>query len=121
MKSAGRILLLMFLCLLGGQLQSAPAPVRLTEKETATLRVGELAVLRIPSDRRYTYRANVGPAGAWREVLTIVRQSRQQVTFRAMAAGKGVIILAPETREGECISCATRHYLVEVVAPHPRN
>src|SRR5262245_25095102 len=121
MKSAARILLVLFGCLLSNQVQSAPSPAQLTEQQTATLSVGELAVLRIPLDRPYTYSANVGPAGAWRDVLTIVRRSKQQVTFRATATGKGVIILTPKARKGECISCATRHYLVEVVSPRRPN
>lgn len=121
MKAAARILLVTYGCLLPSQAQSAArAPTRLTTKQTTTLRVGELAVLSVPSDRRYTYSAD-GPNGDWRDVLTVVRRSKRQMTFRATATGKGVIILSPDVLVGGCVSCATHHYFVEVVSsrkPH---
>src|SRR5262245_50752618 len=100
-KTTACVLLVMFCCLPSSQAQSAATPTRLTVERTTTLRVGELAVLRIPVDRRYTYRGNSGPDGAWRDVLRVVRRSKQQVTFRATATGKGVIILSPDTQDGE--------------------
>jgi hypothetical protein len=81
-------------------------------ENTTTLRVGEVAVLHIPSDRRYLPSAN----GAWRDVLALVEQSGRDVTFRADRQGLGVIVISPDVREGECVSCATLHYFVKVVS-----
>ncbi len=80
-------------------------------EETTTLRVGELAVLHIPSDSRYSHS---GTGGAWRDVLALVRHSKHNVTFRAVRPGLGVIIISPDVPNGECISCATLHYFVNV-------
>jgi hypothetical protein len=81
-------------------------------ENTTTLQVGEVAVLHIPSDRRYLHAAN----GAWRDVLALVEQSERDVTFRAVHPGSGVIIISPDVPDGECISCATLHYFVKVVS-----
>jgi len=86
-------------------------------EQTTTLHVGELAVIHIPSGRRYLNSAGgEGPNGAWRDVLALIRRSRRDVTFRAVRAGKGVIILSPDVPNEECISCATIHYFIEVVS-----
>jgi hypothetical protein len=81
-------------------------------ENTTTLRVGEVAVLHVPSDRRYLHSVN----GAWRDVLALVKQSERDVTFRAAREGSGVIIISPDVPDGECISCATLHYFVKVVS-----
>jgi hypothetical protein len=119
-QTTTRMLVVAVGCLLSIQAHGAPSSVRLTEGQTTFLRVGELAVLRIPTDRRYTYRPKLGPDGAWREVLTAVRRSRREVLFRATAAGRGVVLLTPDVPRGECISCVTRRYFVEV-APSRRS
>jgi hypothetical protein len=78
-------------------------------------------VLHIPSDTRFLgevpsrrYQNSVN--GAWLDVLALVKQSGRDVTFRAVHQGPGVIIISPDARDGECISCATRHYFVKVVS-----
>ena len=81
-------------------------------EQKTTLHVGELAVLQIPSDRRYLRSAN----GAWRDVLALVKRSGRQVTFRAVRPGRGVIIISPDVPNGDCVSCATLHYFIEVVS-----
>jgi hypothetical protein len=81
-------------------------------ENTTTLRVGQAAVLHIPSDRRYLPSIN----GAWQDVLALVHQSGRDVTFRAVQPGSGVIILSPDVATGECISCATLHYFIKVVS-----
>jgi hypothetical protein len=80
-------------------------------EQKTTLHVGELAVLHIPSGRRYLPLAN----GA-RDVLALVERSGRDVTFRAIRPGKGVIIISPDVPNGECISCATLHYFIEVAS-----
>ena len=91
---------------------SAEKPITLIQETRTTLKVGELAVLQVPQDRRYS-QFN-GKSGA-PNVLTIVRRSGRQVFYRAVQSGDGVIIISPQTSEGECISCATLHYFITVV------
>jgi hypothetical protein len=50
-------------------------------------------------------------------VLARVRRSRRDVTFRAVRRGSGVIIISPDVPNGECISCATLRYFINVVPP----
>jgi hypothetical protein len=99
-------------CLISRDARSAPKPITLALEQRTTLHVGELAVMHIPSDRRYLHSAD----GAWRDVLALVKQSKRDVTFRAVRPGKGTIIISPDTKKGECVSCATLHYFIEVVA-----
>lgn len=91
------------------------APTTLVVEQRTTLHVGELVVLHVPSDRRYS---PDDMNGAWHDVLARVRRSGRDVTFRAVRTGSGVVILSPQVRDGACISCATLHYFVDVV---PRN
>ena len=79
-----------------------------------TLRVGDLAELRIPSDHRYSYS---GVGGAWNNVLVLVRHSRRSVMYRAIKPGPGVIIVSPNVPNGQCISCAMLHYFITIVSP----
>jgi hypothetical protein len=105
------ILALAFGCLIPSDVRGADKPIRLALEQTTTLHVGELAVLHIPSDRRYVHSAN----GAWRDVLALVKQSGRDVTFRPVRQGLGVIIISPDVPDGECISCATLHYFIKIV------
>jgi hypothetical protein len=102
-------------CVLSRDVLSAAKPTTLAQEQTTTLRVGELAVLRVPSNigRRYLHS---GPDGAWRDALTLVKRSGRDVTFRAVRPGKGVIIVSPDVADGDCISCVTIHYFIEVVS-----
>jgi hypothetical protein len=90
-------------------------------EDITTLQVGEVVVLHIPSDTRFLgevrprrYQNSVNGAGS--DVLALVKQSGRDVTFRAVHPGPGVIIISPDARDGECISCATLHYFVRVVS-----
>ncbi len=114
MKKAVCILAFTLGCLISRDAQSAAKPIALVLEQRTTLHVGELAMLHIPSGRRYLH--SMPPNGAWRDVLALVRRSRRDVTFRAVRPGKGVIILSPDVLSGECISCATIHYFVDVVS-----
>ena len=89
--------------------RSADVPLQIEAEQTTTVRVGQLAVLQVPADPIYS------PSeinGAWRDVLTRIRRSGRAVTFRAVRAGSGVIILSPNVPDGECISCKTLHYFI---------
>jgi hypothetical protein len=101
-------------CSILSKVQSADKRLTLDLEDSTTLRVGELAVLEIPSDRGYS---DSKIDGAWSDVLTRIGRSGRKVTFRAVKPGVGVIILVPRVPNGECISCATLHYFIEVV-PH---
>ncbi len=100
-------------CLIPSEVRSAPKPLTLALEQRTTLHVGELARLTIPSDSRYSHS---GTDGAWRNVLARVRRSKREVVFRAVRPGSGVIIISPDVANGECISCATLHYFIEVVS-----
>ena len=108
------ILALAFGCLISSDVCSASKPITLVQEERTTLRVGDLAVLHIPSDIRYLH-SEAG--GAWSDVLVRVRHSQHGVTFRAVRPGSGVIIISPNVPKGGCISCATLHYFIDVIPP----
>jgi hypothetical protein len=113
MRRAAYILALALGCLISSDVSSAVKPITLVLEERTNLRVGELAVLHIPLDSRYSHSSGTG--GAWRDVLTFVRRSKRDVTFRAVRPGLGVIIMTPDVPRRECISCATLHYFINVV------
>ncbi len=106
------ILLLALGCLISSDAWSADKPVLLTLEGRTTLHVGELAVLQIPLDGRYSHFD--GNAGAG-NVLVLVRRSRRTALYRAVRPGPGTIVIGPEGPKGECISCATFHYFMDVV------
>ena len=114
MRRAAYILALALGCLISSDVLSAAVkPITLVLEERTNLRVGELAVLHIPLGGRYSHSSGTG--GAWRDVFTFVHRSKRDVTFRALRPGLGVIIITPDVPRGECISCATLHYFVNVV------
>jgi hypothetical protein len=113
MRRAAYILALALGCLISSDVSSANKPITLVLEQTTTLRVGELGVLHIPLDSRYSHSS--GTRGAWRDVLAFVRRSKRNVTFRAVRPGSRVIIISPDVPNGECISCATLHYFINVV------
>src|SRR5689334_10172257 len=103
MKRVICILAFAVACLISLDARSAAKPITLSLEQTTTLRVGEAAVLHIPSDRRYLPAVN----GAWRDVLALAKRSGRDVTFRAVRPGSGVIIIGPDVPDGACVSCAT--------------
>ena len=115
MKKVVCILAFTFACLISRDARSAAKPITLALEQRTTLHVGELVVLHMPSNiyRRYLHS---GPDGAWLDVLALVKRSGRDVTFRAVRPGKGVIIISPDVPDGECISCVTIHYFVDVVS-----
>jgi hypothetical protein len=108
----GCILLLALGCLISRDAWSAEKPVLLTLEGRTTLHVGELAVLQIPPDRRYShFDANTGAGN----VLVLIRRSRRTALYRAVRPGPGTIVIGPDVPRGECISCETLHYFITVV------
>ena len=108
-----RVLTLALGCLIPNNAWSADMPIPLTLEGRTTLRVGELAVLQIPPDRRYShFDGNTGVGN----VLVLVRRSRRTVLYRAVRPGSGTIVISPDVPRGKCISCATLHYFMNVVA-----
>lgn len=80
----------------------------LIPEQQTTLRVGELAVLRIPSEHKYS----IVIAG---NVLVPIRRSQIGVIYRAVQPGQETILLSPHVPEEQCVSCATHHYFITVV------
>src|SRR6266849_5748298 len=112
MRKTACILALTYGCLISSDVCSADKPTTLALEEMTTLHVGGLALLQIPSERRYSRRGSVGIAG---DVLVTVRRSRHRVLYRATKPGRATIVIIPDTRNGGCISCATLHYFITVV------
>jgi len=99
-------------CATSNVVRTPSTPATLAVEQRTTLHVGELAVLHVPSDSRYSpHEIN----GAWQDVLARVHQSNRDVTFRVIRPGSDVIVLSPDVPNGECISCATLHYFVTAV------
>jgi len=105
------ILAFVLRCLVSNEVQSADKLITLGLEKTTTLRVGEMAVLQIPSDSRHShFRGNTEG-----QTLLLVRRSQQRVVYRAVRPGRAVIVIGPDVPKGECVSCATLHYFINVV------
>jgi hypothetical protein len=106
-----RSFLLAFGCLISGEARSADKPAPLTLERRTTLRVGELAVLQIPADHIRSHFSGAGNA------LVLVRHSRRTAEYRAVRPGNETILLGPGVPQRDhCVSCATIHYFITVVA-----
>jgi len=106
-----RSLLLAFGCLISSEARSADKPAPLTLEGRTTLRVGELAVLQIPADHIRSHFSGAGNA------LVLVRHSRRTALYRAVRPGDETILLGPSLPQRDhCVSCATIHYFITVVA-----
>jgi hypothetical protein len=106
------ILALALGCLISSDVWSANKPTTLALEGNTTLHVGELAVLQIPPDRRYSHFDGNTGAG---NVLVLARRSKGRMSYRAVHSGSGTIVIGPDVPKGECISCATLHYFITVV------
>jgi hypothetical protein len=89
------------------------ASVRVQPEDLATLHVGEIAAVHMPSQRHQM----IGSAGS---ALVLMRQKQQQGTtiyfYRAAEIGNQTILALPKGLElGHCISCVTVHYFIRVV------
>ena len=63
--------------------------------------------------RRYSHLD--GNAGAG-DALVLVRHLRRTTLYRAVRPGQETIVIGPDVARGECISCATLHYFITIVA-----
>jgi hypothetical protein len=84
----------------------------LQPEQPATIRVGDVAALRVDSARHYS----VGSAGS---SLTLIKRAEQQGTtvyvYRAVGPGSQTLVLTPrDPGPGGCISCVTVHYFITV-------
>ena len=108
------ILLLAFGSMISGDAWGADQPTPLALEGRVTLYVGQLAILQIPADRRYSHFD--GSAGEAGNVLMLVRRSRRTALYHAVRPGPGTIVMGPDVPKGECVSCVARHYFFDVVA-----
>jgi hypothetical protein len=91
---------------------AAGSVVTLRPEERATLHVGDVAKVRVASDRHYS----IGSAGI---ALALVKRTEVRGTtvylYRAVAAGNQTFVLTPlDTGPDGCVSCVTVHYFVQV-------
>jgi hypothetical protein len=91
----------------GGPAQLLP-PEQLT-----TIHVGDLAEVRVDTDRHYSL-------SSADDALTLIRQAEEQRTtvyvFRAASPGRQTLVLTPRDPGPDgCISCVTVHYFAAVV------
>ena len=91
----------------GGATRVLPA------EELTTVRVGEVAEVRVDAERHYS----LGSAG---EALTLVKQAEEKNTtvyvFRGVSPGRQTLVLTPRDPGPDgCVSCVTLHYLIAVV------
>lgn len=114
MKTAATLGLVLFVATMAfGQQSQNARSVRikvLHPEDTTTLHVGDLAALTISADGRYS--RSPGSTG---NSVKLVRRSGERLIYRAFRAGRDVIVVSPNAGEGECISCATVHYFINVV------
>ncbi len=85
--------------------------VALVEGTTDLMNWRELAVLHLPASSIYRH-ATIN--GAWEDVLVRTGHSGDDAVFRAVRPGPGCIVVTPDVPEGDCISCVTLHYFVQV-------
>jgi hypothetical protein len=90
---------------------NAHKSVPLVVEKTTDLKIGELAVLNLPTSSIYRHAAI---NGAWEDVLVRTEHSGDDTVFRAVRPGPGCIVVTPDVPEGDCISCVTIHYFVQV-------
>ena len=89
----------------------APVSVRVQPEQPTTLHVGDIAALQLPGPK-YTI---IGSAGS--SLLPLKPQGRSAVRrYRAARTGNMTLLFFPKgRRDGDCISCVTVHYFVNVV------
>jgi hypothetical protein len=89
------------------------ASMRVQPEELATLHVGEIAVVHMPSQQHHI----IGSGGS---AMVLMKQKQQHGTtiyfYRANEIGNQTILAIPKGLElGHCISCVTVHYFIRVV------
>lgn len=89
------------------------AVVQLHPEDPSTLRVGDVAAVRVADDGHYS----IGSAGT---SLTLTKRKKERdITvyfYRAVAAGHQTLVLTPRDPGPDgCLSCVTVHYFLTVV------
>jgi hypothetical protein len=89
------------------------ASVRLRPGDYATLHIGEISTVQVPTERHYTF----GSSGS---SLVLLRQKAQRGTtiyfYRATAIGNETLVVTPrDPGPGGCVSCVTEHYFIKVI------
>ena len=101
--------LVAFFCACGRTL----AVVQLQPEDPSTLRVGDLAAIRVAEDSHYS----IGSAGT--SLMLTERKKERGITvyfYRAVAAGHQTLVLTPRDPGPDgCLSCVTVHYFLTVV------
>ena len=97
------------LCACGGTLAS----VQLQPGDYATLHIGQIATVQVPTERHYSF----GSAG---NSLVLLKQKEQRGTtiyfYRATAIGNQTLVSSPrDPGPGGCVSCVTEHYFIKVI------
>jgi hypothetical protein len=82
-------------------------------EQPATIRLGELAAIRVDSERHYS----MGSAG---DALTLIQRAEERTTtvyvLRAVAPGLHTVVLTPRDPGPDgCVSCVTLHYFITVL------
>jgi hypothetical protein len=88
------------------------AVIQLQPEDRSTLRVGDVAAVRVAAERHYS----IGSAGT---SLVLTKRTEERGTtvyfYRAVAAGPQTLVLTPRDPGPDgCISCVTVHYFVTV-------
>lgn len=89
-----------------------PTPEVQPEQPT-TVRVGDLAEVRVDSERHYS----IGSAG---DALSLIRRTEDRTTavyvFRGVALGHHTLVLTSrDSGPDGCVNCVTLHYVITVV------
>jgi len=89
------------------------ASVQLEPETDSTVHVGEIAALRVPSNRQFS----IGSAGS---ALALINQkqagSETIYLYRAVAVGRRTFVATPrDSGPDGCVSCVTVHYFANVI------
>ena len=88
-----------------------PTHVRLRLGGQTTLRVGQIAVLRLSPDHPYSVTLEGDAVVPLKAV-----QSERMYSYRAVRTGNASLLITPTDRKrGECVDCVSRHCFLTVV------
>ena len=89
-----------------------PSHVVLKRGDQTTLHLGQIAVLKIPSNREY----RITLEGDSVLLLEGARQGKGRYLYRAVRSGTSTFIIVPaDLKDGDCVSCVTRHCFVRII------
>lgn len=88
------------------------ARIQLRLGEHTTLHVGQIAVLQTGSTHKYDTKLEGDAIAPFDDA----QQDRNRHFYRAVHAGNATLLITPaDLKEGDCISCVTRHCFISVV------